>query len=279
LKKYIIISLLVTAIILFFFIKDSSFPENHGVVEIQLFLGDSENQPLIVGFGGSEGGNVMATEALKSTRDQFLQRGYAFLAVGYFGTENTPKELDRISLNAIYDSIISASNHPKINRNKIILYGGSRGGELILNLASRYEDIDGVIALAPANVSLPSKFGWRETSSWTFQNEEVPYVTGSREAIKLIHEGDFYNGFREMLKDEESVQAAEIRVDKINCPILILSAKDDEVWPSTLMANRMVERLRANKFAHPNKHIAFEGGHAELTKHADVIFEFLKEYL
>jgi uncharacterized protein len=254
-------------------------PKNHGGVDLQLFLGESENQPLIVGFGGSEGGNVMASEALKSTREQFLKRGYAFLAVGYFGTANTPKELDRISLDAIYDSIIRVSNHPRINKDKIILYGGSRGGELVLNLASRYEDFDAVIAISPANVSLPSKFGWRAKSSWTFRNEEVPFIKASEESIKLIREGDFYHGFSEMLKDEQAVNAAAIKVEIINCPILIVSAKEDEVWPSTFMANKMVARLRSNRFAHPYEHIEFEGGHAELTKHSDVIFEFLKEYL
>ena len=220
----------------------------------------------------------MASDALKSTRDQFLSRGYAFLAVGYFGTKNTPKELDRISLNAIYDSIISASDHPKVDKHKIILYGGSRGGELVLNLASRFDGIGAVIAVAPANVSLPSKFGWRETSSWTFNNEEVPYIAGSEKSIKLIREGHFYGGFSAMLK-EQSDSVAEIPVERINCPILILSAKDDEVWPSPLMASKIMERLLSNNFAHPASHISVAGGHAEAAKHFDVVFEFLDESL
>ena len=279
-KKIIFTTALLTiAIIVFFSFYDSALPKNHGVVDVQLFLGESQNQPLIVAFGGSEGGNVMASDPLKETRDQFLQLGYAFLAIGYFGTENTPKTLDRVSLNAIYDSIISACTHSKVNKDKIILYGGSRGAELILNLASRYEDIDAVVALSPANVSLPSKFGWSESSSWTFHNEEVPYITGSKESIQLISKGDFYNGFSEMLKDTQSVKAAEINVEKINCPILILSGKGDEVWPSTFMANKIVERLRSNNFSHPYEHISFEGGHAEPARHSDVVFEFLEEYL
>lgn len=221
----------------------------------------------------------MASEPLKGTRDQFLQRGYAFLAVGYFGTENTPKTLDRISLDAIYDSIVSASNHPKIDWNKIILYGGSRGGELILNLARRYKEIDAVIAMAPANVSLPSKFGWGESSSWTFHDEEIPYIKASEESIRIIRGGDFYNGFSEMLKDEQSVKAAEINVEKISCPILILSAKEDEVWPSAFMSNKIIERLRSNYFSHPYEHISLEGGHAAPAKHLDEVFEFLQKHL
>jgi hypothetical protein len=84
-----------------------SMPRKHGHVEVKLFLADSEDQPLIVAFGGSEGGNVFASDQLKQERDKFLERGYAFLAVGYFGTKTTPASLDRISLNAIHDSITS----------------------------------------------------------------------------------------------------------------------------------------------------------------------------
>lgn len=74
----------------------------------------------------------MASNQLKQERNKFLEKGYAFLAVGYFGTETTPASIDRISLNAIHDSIASIiRQHPRIDKNKIALYGGSRGGELV----------------------------------------------------------------------------------------------------------------------------------------------------
>ena len=43
-----------------------NFPENHGNVEAELFLGDGERQPLIVGFGGGEGGNAWASDFWKA---------------------------------------------------------------------------------------------------------------------------------------------------------------------------------------------------------------------
>ncbi len=33
-------------------------PENYGKIESRLYLGEGENQPLIVGLGGAEGGNA-----------------------------------------------------------------------------------------------------------------------------------------------------------------------------------------------------------------------------
>lgn len=93
----------------------------------------------MVAFGGGSGGNDWERRYLKPQRDSLLARGFALLAIGYFKTENSPGSLDRISLNAIADTIFNiAQRHPQIDTSRIILMGGSKGGELVLNLASRF---------------------------------------------------------------------------------------------------------------------------------------------
>ena len=62
-------------------------------VESVLYLGKNKHQPLVVGLGGSEGGNAWASDYWKTTRDQFIEKGYAFLAIGYFGAEGTPEQI------------------------------------------------------------------------------------------------------------------------------------------------------------------------------------------
>lgn len=89
-----------------------SLPDKYGKVDAQLYLSDSTDQPLIVAFGGSQGGNAWTEDYWAEMRNRFLKEGYAVLSIGYFNTPNTPEVLDRISLNAIYDTIKSASNHP-----------------------------------------------------------------------------------------------------------------------------------------------------------------------
>jgi pimeloyl-ACP methyl ester carboxylesterase len=260
-------------VVLFLNYYTPSLPNNHGHVETKLYLTGLKEQPLVVAFGGSEGGNIFASDQLKDEREKFLQQGYALLAVGYFGTGRTPAFLDRISLNAIHDSIMNIiQKHPKINKEKVALYGGSRGGELVLNLASRYPYYRAVIAMVPSNVSLPTRFGWGATSSWTFDDNEVPYISGRAE------NGDFFNTLSEMLKDEQAVSEAAIPVERINGPILLLSAKKDEVWPSTLMCNKMVERLHAQQFRYSIEHIPMEGSHAAPAQDSTYIFDFLAKH-
>ena len=279
LKKILVIGAVIgvgIALVLKFYLF--SMPGNHGHVDMGLFLGESENQPLVVAFGGSEGGNVLASDQLKEERDKFLQRGYAFLAIGYFGTKTTPASLDRISLDAIHDSIASIVNkHPVINKQKIILYGSSRGGELVLNLASRYKNYKAVIAIVPSNVSLPTRFGWGATSSWSFFDKEVPYLSGNKASNRDASSG-FFNEFSTMLQEEQAVNQAAIPVERINGPILLLSAKNDEVWPSTWMCNKMVERLKSEHFNHHVEHIALEGSHAVSVEHSKYIFYFLDKH-
>ena len=57
------------------------------------------------------------------------------------------------------------------------------------------------------------------------------------------------------------------RIERIKAPILLLSSKHDEVWPSYESATLMEKKLTETGFPYPHKHIAFEHmSHAMLTE-------------
>lgn len=265
---------------LFFFLKFYTPPLsiNNGKVDAQLFTGDSERQPLIVAFGGSQGGNTWTEDYWGDIRTKFLDQGYAILSIGYFNTEGTSETLDRISLNAIYDTIKSISNNPKINKDKIMLLGTSRGGELVLNLASRYNDFDAVVALVPAHMRFPAASITANTSAWTFNGKELSYLPIPFSAVITSLAGKKRKAWEIILENEKSTPEAEIEVEKINCPILLLSAKDDEAWPSHYMCDKIVNRLSNNNYQYYYKHISFDGGHYVMKKHFDKVFEFAENH-
>lgn len=247
-------------------------------VNSQLYLGTSDNQPLVVGLGGSEGGNAWASNYWKKTRDQFLSKGYAFLAIGYFGCEGTPDTLDRIAIERVHEAIRIAAKNPKINKNKIAIIGGSRGGDLALLLGSHYPDINCIVAIVPSHVSFPGHTSHFSTSAWSFEGNELPFVPVNDEAVPFLLKHDLKGAFEAMLKDTVSEKKALIRVENINGPVLLLSATKDEVCPSALMSEKMIARLKANNFRHPYEHLAIEGNHAEPLKHFDTVFGFLAKY-
>lgn len=256
-----------------------SLSKQHGVVETILYLGDSDHQPLIVVFGGAEGAIDWHRNHMKTKRDSLIQKGYAILAIGYFNAEGTPRNLDRISLDAISDTILNIAKNSKIDESKIALMGGSRGGELVLNLASRFSHFKAVIAMSTSNVSFPAITLSANTSSWTYKNEEVLYVPAGLNTILPAIKGDLYTAHCLMLENKEAAEKAEIQIENINGPILILSGKDDDQWPATTMSNRIIERLENSSFNYYKKHIILDGGHAAPLQHFNLVYDFLEEHL
>lgn len=250
-------------------------PKEFGILDTTLFLGKGENQPMVVAFGGGGGGNDWSRNYLKAKRDSLNSKGYAVLAIGYFNSNGAPSNLDRISLDAIRDSIISIAKNPNIDGSRIILMGGSRGGELALNLASKYKEFKGVIAMSASNVSFPALTWSSNTSAWSYKNKEIPYVPATLKTISPALKGDHYTAFSMMLEDKEAVKKAEIEVENINGSVLLISGVNDDQWPATEMSDQIVKRLQKNNFKHYYSHIKLNGGHIAPLDHFNLVYDYL----
>lgn len=244
-----------------------------------LYLGTGKGQPLIVGLGGSEGGNAWASERWKTIRDRFLEQGYAFLALGYFGSKGTTDTLNRISLEGIHDAIMEACKDPLINRQKIAIIGGSRGGDLALLLGSYYSDISCVVAIVPSHVVFPGHTMHFSTSCWTWRGKELPFVPVNEASVPYLVKGELRKTFEIMLTDSVAEQIAAINVERINGPVFFLSATEDEVTPSAPSCEKMMQRLKQKGFRYEVKHLAIEGGHAEPLKHFKEVFDFIEKHV
>ncbi|MBD8526411.1 acyl-CoA thioester hydrolase/BAAT C-terminal domain-containing protein [Pseudomarimonas arenosa] len=250
-------------------------PARHGQVDQRLFLGPGERQPLIVGFGGGEGGNAWASDHWKAQRQRFLDQGYAFLAIGYFGGPKTPKELDRIALDAVHAAIVQAAADPRIESRCIALIGGSKGAELALALGSRYPDVDAVVGIVPASVVFAAHTPVMTTSSWTDRGAPLPFVPVPWSATLPLLSGDLRAAFEIMMADQTAWNLAQIPAENLRGPLLLVSATEDEMWPSQAMAEQIMQRLDAHGFAYTAQHLAIEGGHGEPLKHFDKMEAFL----
>lgn len=245
-------------------------------IESKLYLGAGKNQPLIVGLGGSEGGNAWTSDYWKETRDRFIEKGYAFLAIGYFGAKGTPKILEKIAIEDVHNAIEVAKENKKIDKTKTAIVGGSRGADLALLLGSYYNDINCVVGIVASNVTFPGNTDHFTTSTWTYQNKELPFVPVNDEAVPFLMKRDLRGTFEAMLKDSIAAEKAVIKIEKINGPILLISATKDEISPSTPMAEKMIARLKTYNFKHKYEHIAIEGEHSAPLKHFDLVFKFLE---
>ena len=149
------------------------------------------------------------------------------------------------------------------------LVGVSRGAELALLLGSRLPEVKAVVAIGPSSVVWPGMVDslGRQHSAWSERGKELPFVNipYSFASVKgmLFHEST--RVFEKALKDTTQVQAASIPVEKIQAPILLISFKRDQVWPSNLMCRKIVERLQRSQFNFYYEHADYDGTHSEWT--------------
>jgi dienelactone hydrolase len=254
-----------------------ALPKNHGRVNTRLYLGDGERQPLLVGFGGAEGGNAWTSNQWKPQRDRFIAQGYSFLAVAYFGEEGIPAQVDRIALEGVYAAITDAAKNPKINRKCIALMGGSKGAELALLLASQYPDIKAVVGIVPGSAVFAGHTDSMDTSSFSSNGRQFPFVPVPESAVPYLLKRDLRGAWDEMVKDKDAMEKAAIPVEKINGPIFLLSATQDEYWPSDKMSEAMIARLKQRGFKYSAEHVAIEGKHAAPLQHFTLVEESLRK--
>lgn len=240
-----------------------TLPARHGGVDVALFAREGGKRPLLVGLGGSEGGNPWASDRWRSQRERFLDQGYAMLALGYFGTPNSPQHLDRISLDGVHAAIMAAARNPRVDSRCIAVIGGSRGGELALLLASHFPEIRAVVAIVPGSAVFPALTDAMTTAGFSLHDQPLPYVPMTWGATPDLLVGNLRGAFETLMRDEAAMARAAIPVERIAGPVLFVSGSRDEAWPSREMSDAMMQRLKARGFRHHAEHLVVQGGHAE----------------
>ena len=67
---------------------------------------------------------------------------------------------------------------------------------------------------------------------------------------------------RALKREPEAVAAATIPVEQIAAPILLISGTDDQLWPSTTLAELAMSRLGESGRPYHDMHLSYEGaGH------------------
>ncbi|MFA5075167.1 MAG: acyl-CoA thioesterase/bile acid-CoA:amino acid N-acyltransferase family protein [Candidatus Babeliales bacterium] len=243
-----------------------------------------KNRGIIV-IPGSDGGIPEKTSQLLASH------GYTVLALGYFGLEELPKNLENIPLEYFQNAMHWLKNQPQVDKNYIALWGQSFGGTLVLLLAAMFpKEISAVISYVPSNI-VYGAFPQLNNPCWIYKNSPIPFIpcyTGNGNDIPGPNDEEILNATREdkipfhkgtfedpmdlssvflygMDKFHQRIEAATIPLENIQCPILMISGEDDKVWPSTLYCNLVMERLNKKKSIIERKHLHFpDAGHGFL---------------
>lgn len=218
------------------------------------------HRPVIISFPGSEGG-------LKTSEDEsayFANAGYPAFGMAYFNAPGVPEEMVEVPLEIFERAFAFIRSKPELRDRPIVVNGVSRGGELALLLGSLFAEVKGVIARVPSSIvwqgftkeTFVSDKPERELPPFTFRKHPIPYMnwTGKYADHKMrdgtaakIRTPWFLDSIN---RNQDGVKRASIEVEKINGPVLLLGAEDDQLWPSCIFIDRIKERFAQHSFRH-----------------------------
>lgn len=222
-----------------------------------LFIPASQGpHPAVIVLNGSGGGINEPRGAL------YASRGYLAFSLAYFGApglsdyiSNTPLEYFKRGMDWLRDK-----HRPY--KDFVALNGQSRGGELVLLLASLFpRDVSAVVAYVPGAVvhsgqNAADPAVGREGPAWLLNGKPLPHVWENNKTATWApfdegpspHRHD--RAILTALQDKDAVARARIRVEDCQCPIILLSGTDDGSWPSSLYSKMVVDTLKGSDFPH-----------------------------
>jgi dienelactone hydrolase len=221
--------------------------------------------PAVVAFAGSSG--VLGPAG--AWAPVLASHGIAALAIAYFGAPGLPDALVRIDVEVVGRAAEWLLRRPDVADRPVAAMGMSRGSELAPLAGALLEPVGPVVAFAPSGVCWAGlgPQGPAGAPAWRFGGEDIPCAgihpgglplpaAANRTPIALM---PYYQA---LLADHAAIRAAEIPVEQVKGPILMVSGEADAMWPSADMAEIAERRAAERGFPHQLTHLRYAGaGH------------------
>ncbi|MBQ8952689.1 MAG: hypothetical protein IJ048_01110 [Clostridia bacterium] len=241
--------------------------QNEGFEGI-LYPGNGRKDKVLIVMSGSDGGMALT----KQESEFYHRNGVPALALALFKTKQTPKELSRVPVEYVEKAIawLKARGYGRIG-----IDGTSKGSEMALVAASLFPALSCVIVRVPSHFVSEGLSGSGKnkapsgTSCWSYRGKELPFAPYRSRTFNILK---MFMREKEMHiitfnRDKDVKPEHIIPIENIKAPVLMLSSKHDEVWPSFDSATYMENKLTEIGFPYPHQHIAYENmSHAALTK-------------
>jgi len=207
------------------------------------FAGTGEGpRPAILLLGGSEGG--IGTGMTSRAKD--LQKlGFSVLSLSYFRGPGQNDKLELIPLEYFDKAIVWLKEKEGVDPERLAVFGGSKGAEAALVIASRHPELKAVIAGMPSNVvwaGVDWNFGQTD-SSWSEGGKPVPHLPYG----EFSWGKDIAAMYRDSLKQLSKYPDAVIKIENSTAPVLLICGEEDTLWPSCQMARSVRKRAQSRR--------------------------------
>lgn len=233
----------------------------HGIL---CFPDDGKQHHGVLVIGGSEGG-----AGLPDVTVLLASHGFTALSLSYFGESGQPATLQNIPLEYFQRAANWMLRLPETRSRRIAVFAVSRGTEAALQLAAMSSVIDAVVARSPSFVRWGgiSARGLPGGPAWTFSGKPLPYIPNriplwfgtqylwDRAIAEPVRQTPLFLYDLSIFGATDSV---EIPVENIHGPILLLSGKDDQIWPGDMMADKLMARLKQHGHPYHDAHLSYD---------------------
>ncbi len=200
-----------------------------------LYLPPAAPAPAVLVLGGSEGGYADQVAALLATN------GFGALSLAYFGVDGLPTQLGEIPLEYFERALAWLDSHAEVARGGVAILGTSKGAEAALLVASRSPLVRAVVAYAPSSVAWDCICSGASRSSWTAGGKGIVSVP-QMPPVAVPAGQPVRPGVNYLNRLQRAPEGATIAVERIRGPLLLVAGEEDQLWPSLLMAQRIMQR-------------------------------------
>ncbi|XP_051004946.1 peroxisomal succinyl-coenzyme A thioesterase [Acomys russatus] len=213
-------------------------PVREGRVRATLFLPPGEGPfPGIIDVYGVGGGLLEYRASLVAGR------GFATLALAFYGFEDLPKELDVIEVDYLEEAVCYMCQHPQVKGPNIGLLGISLGADLCLCMASFLKNVSATVSINGSAFS--------GNRSIHYKGTVIPPLGHDLRRSKVAFSGilDIVDIRNDTIGGCEN--PSMIPIEKAKGPILFIVGQDDRCWRSSLYAQIASDRLQAHRKERP----------------------------
>ncbi|XP_067895593.1 acyl-coenzyme A amino acid N-acyltransferase 1-like isoform X1 [Heterodontus francisci] len=184
--------------------------------------------PGVVDLFGDEGGLTEFRACLLASR------GFAALALPYFGFEDLPMTMTDFHLEYFEEAVNYLQKYPKVKGPGIGVIGSSKGADLALSMATFIPQVAACVCISGCNANTISDLHYKDM--------HLSSLCYDVDRIIVLKSGIL--DMSETLKNPNTNKDSIIPLEKAAGHVLFVVGEDDKIWNSKLFAEEAIKRLK-----------------------------------